>query len=172
MVGRVMKRVLLQPRVKRATWEQLCSAAAVQKERFEAMLSQVTEQGAAVTLAGMHPIRDIVAHLAEENRRTAAVLESLRAGKSASVPAPSPYAGALARTIPEVSADYNQSWRQLAQAAAQPITSALTSPHSFFGPLNAAEWLALVGYNLEFHARQIERIMRSEAYRKVQGAPW
>jgi hypothetical protein len=163
---------MLQPRVKRATWPQLCSAAAFSKERFESMLSTVTEQGAAVELPGIPPIRDIVAHLSEENRRTSAVLEALRAGRSASIPPPSPYSGALARTLPEVGADYNESWQRLAQAAAQPISHTLTAPHEFFGPLNAAEWLALVGYNLEFHARQIERIMRSEAYRKAQGAQW
>jgi hypothetical protein len=172
MVGRLMKRFLLQPRVKRATWPQLCSSAAVLKERFEAMLSTVSEQGAAVTVPGIPAIRDIVAHMAEENRRTAAVLEALRAGRAVAIPPPNEYAGALARTIPEVSADYDESWRRLAQAAAQPISHTLTSPHELFGPLNAAEWLALVGYNLEFHGRQIERIMKSEAYRRAQGAGW
>lgn len=172
MVGRILKRFMLQPRVKRATWPQLCSAAVALKERFEAMLSTVSEQGAAIELPGYQPIRDIVAHLAEENRRTATVLETLSSGRSEPVPAPSPYAGALARTVPEVAADYNESWQRLAQSAAQPISSSQTIAHEFFGPLNAAEWLALVGYNLEFHARQIERIMRSEEYRKAQGAQW
>lgn len=172
MIGRIMKRLMLQPRVKRATWPQLCSAAAVSKERFEAMLSTVSEQGAAAEIHGLPPIRDIVAHLSEENRRTSAVLDALRAGRSVAIPPPSEYAGALARTLPEVGADYNESWQRLALAAAQPITNGITSRHEFFGDLTAAEWLALVGYNLEFHARQIERIMRSAEYRKVQGAGW
>ena len=40
------------------------------------------------------------------------------------------------------------------------------------GALTAAEWLALEGYQYELHARRIEKIMASEAYRKAQGAAW
>jgi hypothetical protein len=172
MVGRIMKRLLLQPRVKRATWAQLCSAAAAQKERFEAMLSTVTEAGAQVALPGGKPIRDIVADMAAENRRTAAVLVRLRAGSTGEMPGPPDDLGALARNVSEVASDYNQSWELLARAAAHPIQGSQTAEHEYFGPLNAAEWLALVGYNLEFHARRIERTMRSETYRQAQGATW
>ena len=167
IVGSMLRQMLLRPRVKKATWPQLCSAAMALHERFESMIQGVTEAGAAVEGDDGMSIRSIFAHLATENRRVAAVLESIRRG-GGSIAA----ALVVARTLAEARAAYADSWTQLGMAAAQPIESAATVSHELFGQLTAAEWLATVGYQHELHARRIERIMASEAYRRAQGAGW
>ena len=166
-VGTMMRQLLLRPRVKRATWPQLCAAAMALHERFAAMIEGVTEAGASVEGGEGLSIRSIFAHLATENRRTAAVLEAIRRGS-----APGPIPPVIARTLAEARAAYADSWTQLGMAAAQPITSGAAIENEMFGALTAAEWLATVGYQHELHAWRIERIMASEAYRKAQGAVW
>jgi hypothetical protein len=167
VVGAMMRQMLLRPRVKRATWPQLCAAAMALHERFTAMIQGVSEAGAAVESDDGFSIRSIFAQLATENRRVAGVLESIRRGVG-----PMPVAPVIARTLVEARAAYADSWTQLGMAAAQPIESGMTVPHELFGPLTAAEWLATVGYQHELHARRIERIMASEEYRRAQGAAW
>jgi hypothetical protein len=167
LVGTMMRQMLLRPRVKRATWPQLCAAAMALHERFEAMIRDVTEAGAAVVGTEGFSIRSIFAHLATENRRVAAVLDLIRGGTRMASVTP-----VVARSLEEAKAAYADSWRLLGMAAAQPIVSGATVAHDLFGPLTAAEWLATVGYQHELHARHIERIMASEEYRKAQGASW
>ncbi len=165
--GTILRQLLLRPRVKRATWPQLCAAAMALHERFAAMIDGVTEAGAAVEGDDGFSLRSIFSHLATENRRTAAVLDAIQRGMPPGAVPP-----VIARTLSEARAAYADSWRMLGEAAAAPIASPATVEHEMFGPLSAAEWLALVGYQHELHARRIERIMASEKYRKTQGAAW
>jgi hypothetical protein len=167
IVGAMLRNMLLRPRVRRATWPQLCSAAMALHERFTAMIQGVSEAGGEVAGDDDMTIRSIFAHLATENRRVAAVLESIRGGGGSSTPYP-----VIVRSLAEAKAAYADSWNRLGMAAAIPITSATTVPHELFGPLTAGEWLATVGYQHELHARRIERIMASPEYRQAQGASW
>lgn len=167
IVGSMMRRLLLRPRVKRATWEQLCGAAMALHERFTAMIEGVSEAGAAVEGDDGLSIRSIFAHLSTENRRVAVVLTAIREGRSAGATG-----SVIVKSLEEARAAYADSWTRLGMAAAQPITEVSTIDHDMFGPLTGAEWLATVGYQHELHARRIERIMASEDYRKAQGARW
>ena len=165
--GIVMRNMLLRPRVKRATWPQLCSSARVLYERFSAMIDGVTEAGAVVEGDDGFSIRSIFAHLATENRRTTAVLEAIRRNERPVAVPP-----VIVRSLAEARAAHTDSWKQLSLAAANPIQSGMTIEQETFGALTAGEWLALVGYQYELHARRIEKIMASERYREAQGAAW
>ena len=167
LAGILMRNMLLRPRVKRATWPQLCSSARVLHERFSAMIEGVTESGAAVEGDDGFSIRSIFAHLATENRRTAAVLEAIRRNER-----PGAVSSVVVRSLAEARAAHADSWKQLSLAASQPIQSTATVEQETFGALTSGEWLALVGYQYELHARRIEKIMASESYRKAQGAAW
>jgi hypothetical protein len=169
IVGWLLKRMVLRPRVKKLTWSQLCAGAAASHERFEQLIAGETEESAAVRVGGEMSIKEMLAHLAAENRGVASQLAALRQGR--------PGEGILLdafepQSLEQARAEFTDSWRALTQAAAHPIPEGTTADHAFFGPLTAREWLALVTYNHELHARKIDQIRQSEPYRKAQGARW
>jgi hypothetical protein len=172
MVGRVMKKFLLTPRVRKLNWEQLRNGALVSATRFDEMVAGAPESAADISTAGHQSLKDMVAHLAAANRSIAAKLEALRAGQSSAIEAGDLFPGAGAWSLAEARADHAKSLRRIAEATIHPIQSPTVSEHEFFGPLTATEWLALVAFHHEYHARQANRVMRSPEYKEAQGAKW
>lgn len=172
IVGRILKAVVLRPRVRRLTWPQLVAGAAACRERFDALTAGETEETAAVVVDSEMSVADTLAHLAAANRSIAKRLDALRIGTAADSEPPDLFPGAGVRTLAEVRADYAESWNRLAEAAARPIEGPEALPHDFFGPMTAREWVALVAYHHEYHGRKLDRVKRSGAYRKAQGARW
>ena len=75
-------------------------------------------------------------------------------------------------TLEETRAHYVESWNRLAEAAALEIKSDRTATHDFFGAMTAREWIVLVAYHHEYHARKVQRVKMSPEYRQAQGASW
>src|SRR5258708_1341774 len=82
VVGAILRRFLLRPRVRRASWPPPCSAVTACHERLEAMLSGIPDAAAEVAPPGVSSIRDKLAHLAAMDRAIAVTLESLRMGRT------------------------------------------------------------------------------------------
>ena len=168
-VGRILKRIILRPRVKKLNWQQLCSGAVAVREQFEARIEGETEDSAAISSGGM-TIKEMLAHLAVANRAIADRLDSLRAGNPGSPNVPDLYPGAEGKDLKELKAEFDRSWKRLGEAAATPITSLETQKHDFFGPMDAREWVALIAYHHQYHARQVDRIQRTDEWRRVRGS--
>src|SRR2546430_4886201 len=94
IIGRMVKRFIVAPRVRKLTWEQLCAAAAVSRERFEAQIGDETEESASVSARGAMSVKDTLAHLTIGNRGIAARLEGLRTGQSMDSRSPYLFPGA------------------------------------------------------------------------------
>ena len=172
LVGRLVKRVLIAPRVRRLSWEQLCSGAAASRERFEALIGDDTEESASVSARGAMSVKDTLAHLAVANRAIAERLEALRAGRQMEGNPPNLFPGSDGKTLTELRSDFAESWRILAESAARRITNGVQTPHHFFGPMSAAEWVALIAVHHEYHIRRVDRVKQSEEYRLPRGAKW
>lgn len=172
LIGRSLKVVILRPRLKRMTWPQLVAGAAACKESFEALIAGETEETATVAAAGEMSIADTLAHLALANRSITRRLDALRSGISLDPETPDLWPGSHGRPLAELRAECEESWKGFAESAAQPIVSGKVEPHTFFGPMNAREWVALMAFHHEYHSRKVNRIKRSGAYRKAQGAGW
>ena len=172
LIGRIVKRVMIAPRVKRLTWEQLCSGAAATRERFEALIADETEESASVAARGAMSVKDTLVHLAVANRAIAGRLDALRTGRKVDGDTPDLFPGAEGKSLEEVRCDFSESWRVLADSASRKVTSSELTPHPFFGPMSAAEWVALVAVHHEYHIRRVDRVKQSEEYRSVRGAGW
>jgi uncharacterized damage-inducible protein DinB len=171
-IGRVVKRVLIAPRVRKLTWEQLCSAAAASRERFEALIADETEESASVSARGAMSVKNTLAHLATANRAIADRLEALRAGKQMEGKPPDLFPPSEGKSLGDLRKEFAESWRILADSAARKVTNRALTSHHFFGPMSAAEWVALIAVHHEYHIRRVDRVKQSEEYRKVRGARW
>ena len=172
IIGRMVKRFIVAPRVRKLTWEQLCAAGAVSRERFEAQIADETEESASVSARGAMSVKDTLAHLTVANRGIAARLEGLRTGQSMDSRSPDLFPGANGKMLDQVKSEHGESWRQLAEKAASPIDSSATAPHQFFGPMTASEWVAAIAVHYEYHSRRIDRVKQSEEYRQSLKATW
>ena len=172
LVGRLVKRVMVAPRVKKLTWEQLCSGAAATKERFEALIADETEESAAVAARGAMSVKDTLIHLAVANRAIAERIDSLRAGRQLDGRTPDLFPGSEGKSLQDARGEFEDSWRRLAESASRKVTSAALTPHPFFGPMSAAEWVALIAVHHEYHIRRVDRVKQSEEYRRIRGAGW
>ena len=172
LVGRIVKRVLIAPRVRKLSWEQLCSGAAASRERFEALIADETEESASVAAGSAMSVKDTLAHLAVANRAIADRLEALRAGRQMDANPPDLFPGSEGKSLGELRKEFAESWRILADSAARKVTNADQSPHHFFGPMSAAEWIALIAVHHEYHIRRVDRVKQSGEYRRVRGASW
>jgi len=170
-IGRMMKCFLLSPRVRRLNWAQITVGAYTVASRFGEMIDGVGEAAARVAVGGSS-LRDIVARLIAANRLTAAQLQALRAGRPLDRDASAFSFDSGGLTFAEMRKEHLASLQALGAVAAQPIDSTAVAAHELFGSLDAREWLATVAYNYEYYTRITERIMRSEVYRKAQGANW
>src|SRR5579872_5440563 len=159
VVGRLMKRFLLSPRVKRLTWEQITVGTYTEASRFSEMIDGVSEEAANVVHGGTS-LRDIAVQLIGSNRFTAAQLQALRTGKPMDRDQNAFSFDAGSRSFAEVCKEHRASLHALGAVVAQPIDSATVAVHGLFGPLDAREWLATVAFNYEYNTRVAERIMR------------
>ncbi len=169
MVGRVLKRIVLRPRVRRMAWDQLWAGALAVKESFDARISGETEESANISAGGM-TIKEILAHLARGNVSIAARLTALRQGAPMGTAVPELFPGDQGKALQQLRLEFEESWRVLAAAVGRPIAGERSEPHDFFGPMTAPEWVALIAYHHEYHARQVDRIQATEAYRQARGA--
>ena len=172
LLGRIVKRVMISPRVRKLTWEQLCSGAAASRERFEALIADETEQSASVGARGAMSVKDTLVHLAVANRAIADRIEALRAGRGVDGPIPDLFPGSAGKSLEQARNEFTESWRRLADSASRRVTSAAVTAHPFFGPMSAAEWVALIAVHHEYHIRRVDRVKQSEEYRRVRGAAW
>lgn len=172
MIGRLFKVLYLRPRVKRMTWEQVAAGTWKIGTRFIEQVSGVNEEAAAVTGPSGKSVRDMVAHLTVGMEITTDYLEALRAGRSPNDPLPELWPNTEARAFAQTLADHRAALNRLMKTAERPVTSEATAHHDFFGPMSARELLAVVAFHYEYHTRQVDRLMRSEAFRKAQGAQW
>src|ERR1044071_5838756 len=115
MVGRLLKRIILRPRVKKLNWQQLCSGAVAVREQFEARIEGETEESASIS-AGGGTIKEVLAHLAVGNRSIADRLDALRSGMAGSTAPPDLFPGAEGRTLTELRAGFDQSWKRIGEA--------------------------------------------------------
>ena len=172
LVGRLVKRFVVEPRVRRLTWEQLCSGATASRERFEAMIADETEESASIAARGAMSVKDTLIHLAAANRGIAERLESLRSGRAMDGEIPGLFPGSEGKTLEQTRKEFAYSWKILADSAARKITSDRKTQHPFFGPMSAAEWVALIAVHHEYHIRRVDRVKQSEEYRRARGATW
>jgi hypothetical protein len=172
LIGRLMKRLLMNPRLKKLTWEQITVGVFMSIAQFGQTVENVSEAGAAIPGARGMSIAGMAAHLAAANRAVIAQLNALRAGGAAGLSQVDLYPDTGERTFAQVKEDLLASQKELGKAVETPITSAATAVHPFYGSLTAREWLASVAAHYEYHLAQAERIMRTEAFRKMQGAGW
>ncbi len=172
LLGRIVKRVMIAPRVKKLTWEQLCSGAAATRERFEALIADETEESASVAARGAMSVKDTLVHLAVANRAIAGRLDALRTGRTLNGEIPDLFPGSDGRSLEDVRGEFSESWRVLENSASRKVTSSDMTPHPFFGPMSAAEWVALIAVHHEYHIRRVDRVKQSEEYRRVRGAGW
>src|ERR1051326_7158306 len=98
LVGRLLKRVILRPRVKKLNWQQLCSGAVAVREQFEARMEGETEESASISAGGM-TIKEILAHLATSNRSIADRLDALRSGSTGSATVPDLFPSAEGKSL-------------------------------------------------------------------------
>src|SRR5437016_13269860 len=117
VIGQLVKRFIVAPRVRKLTWEQLCAAAAVSRERFEEQIADETEESASVSARGAMSVKDTLAHLTVANRGIAARLEGLRVGRTMGSRSPDLFPGASGKTLDQVKSEHGESWRQLAEKA-------------------------------------------------------
>ena len=169
MVGRILKRVVLRPRVRRMSWSQLWAGALKVKESFDARVGGESEESSAISAGGM-TIKEILAHLAAGNRSIANRLDALRSGDRLTSVTPDLFPGAEGRSLDDLRGEFESSWQRLGEAVAGPIVGNRTEPHDFFGPMTAPEWVALIAYHHEYHARQIDRIQATPEYRQARGS--
>jgi uncharacterized damage-inducible protein DinB len=168
VVGGLLKRIILRPKVKKLNWQQLCSGAVALREQFEARIEGETEESASISAGGM-TVKEILAHLSVANSGIADRLDTLREGNAGSPSVPDLFPGAEGRSLPELKTEFDRSWKRLGEAAATPITNLQTQDHDFFGPMDAREWVALIAYHHQYHARQVDRIQRTDAWRQARG---
>jgi hypothetical protein len=162
----MLRSMILRPRVKKLSWDQLRAGTLTAASRFDEMIAAVTEESANVQAAGEKSVREIVGEVAADTAKIAARLEALSGRPSTRVQEQS------VDTLVSARLAFRQALAQLDRATAQPITSKAQGDHEFFGALNASEWLSLVAYQIELRTRALERLMRSEEYRRAQGAKW
>src|SRR5687767_14096047 len=114
LIGRIVKRVLIAPRVRSLTWEQLCSGAAATRERFEALIADETEESASVAARGAMSVKDTLVHLAVANRAIAERIDALRAGRQMEGRTPDLFPGSEGKSLEDARGEFADSWRRLA----------------------------------------------------------
>jgi uncharacterized damage-inducible protein DinB len=167
--GRILKHIVLRPRVRRMAWGQLWAGAWKLKESFETRIAGETDESAEIS-AGQMNIKEILAHLAIANQSIASRLDALRSGLILTSVTPNLFPGSEGRTLVELRKEFEDSWRRLANAVSTPIRGERTEPHDFFGPMTAPEWVALIAYHHEYHSRQIDRIQATDLHRRARGS--
>src|SRR5438105_1239406 len=80
LTGRILTRLILRPRVRKLSWDQLVKGAVVSAERFDESIARVKEEASTVSAGGYMSIRDTLAHLTAGNEMIAARLDAFRAG--------------------------------------------------------------------------------------------
>jgi hypothetical protein len=162
----MLRAMILRPRVKKLSWDQLRAGTMTAAARFDEMIGGVTEETAGVRAAGEKSVREIVAEVVNDTAKIAGRLEALSGRPPAHPPETS------AETLVAARVAFRHALARLDQVTAKPITAGAQAEHEFFGKLNASEWLSLVAYQIELHIRALERLMRSEEFRRAQGAKW
>lgn len=172
MIGRILKVAVLRPRIKGKSWAQLVTGMVACRDNFLRLIEADTEVTAAVGVAGEMSVLDTLAHLAAANFAIADRLDALRTNAPLPPEPPDLFPGHGAWNLSESRANYIESWNRLAEAAATEIRSDRTAGHPFFGAMKAREWVMLVAFHHEYHARKIQRVKMSAEYREAQGAAW